>query len=125
MSQNSHYVRPKTLAQPSEPDLIHQPENVPAGEQPSPSTEEMVKHDTVLEVTGREKLKRHRIEMAGRVLIPETWNQEEFLKNWSDCSAFDASLVHARILSARAALVEERRRVGQEGVRFKDKKQVS
>ncbi|GLT89984.1 hypothetical protein SLE2022_079390 [Rubroshorea leprosula] len=62
------------------------------------------------EDNGRERLKRHRVEVAGRVWIPEIWGQEEFLKDWADCSAFDASLVPSGIKSARAALVREGRR---------------
>lgn len=61
-------------------------------------------------VTGREKLKHHRREMAGRVWIPEIWGQEELLKDWIDCSTFDTCLVPNGISSARAALVEEARR---------------
>ncbi|TMW89747.1 hypothetical protein EJD97_016705 [Solanum chilense] len=61
--------------------------------------------------SGRERLKRHRIEVAGHVWIPEIWGQEELLKDWIDCSAFDSKLNNNNnIMSARAALVEERRR---------------
>ncbi|KAJ0255257.1 Protein BIC1 [Hirschfeldia incana] len=60
--------------------------------------------------TGREKLKKHRREIAGRVWVPELWGQEELLKGWIDCSTFDTCLVPAGISSARAALVEEARR---------------
>ncbi|KAK7345342.1 hypothetical protein VNO77_15944 [Canavalia gladiata] len=59
------------------------------------------------EDSGRERLKRHRVEVAGRVWIPEIWGQEELLKDWIDCTAFDAPLVPSTILMARAALVEE------------------
>ncbi|CAA7019176.1 unnamed protein product [Microthlaspi erraticum] len=59
---------------------------------------------------GREKLKKHRREIAGRVWIPEIWGQEELLKDWIDCSTFDTCLVPAGISSARASLVEEARR---------------
>ncbi|XP_010507411.1 PREDICTED: uncharacterized protein LOC104784032, partial [Camelina sativa] len=60
--------------------------------------------------SGRERLKKHRKEIAGRVWIPEIWGQEELLKDWIDCSTFDTCLVPAGISSARAALVEEARR---------------
>ncbi|CAL1360618.1 unnamed protein product [Linum trigynum] len=56
---------------------------------------------------GREKLKRHRVEVAGRVWIPETWGQEELLKDWIDCSAFDATIVSNGIMSARDALAAQ------------------
>ncbi|KAL0410108.1 UNVERIFIED_CONTAM: protein BIC1 [Sesamum latifolium] len=59
--------------------------------------------------SGRERLKRHRVEVAGRVWIPDMWGQEAFLKDWIDCGAFDASLVNSSIMSARAALVEQGR----------------
>ncbi|KAL0374877.1 UNVERIFIED_CONTAM: protein BIC1 [Sesamum radiatum] len=59
--------------------------------------------------SGREMLKRHRVEVAGRVWIPDMWGQEAFLKDWIDCGAFDASLVNSSIMSARAALVEQGR----------------
>lgn len=60
--------------------------------------------------SGREKLKRHRVEVAGRVWIPELWGQEDLLKGWIDCSAFDAPLVPSAIMTARAALAQEGRR---------------
>ncbi|KAJ8537660.1 hypothetical protein K7X08_014200 [Anisodus acutangulus] len=62
------------------------------------------------EDNGRERLKRHRVEVAGRVWIPDIWGQEELLNDWIDCSAFDASFMNSNIMSAKAALVEERRR---------------
>lgn len=61
------------------------------------------------EDTGRQRLKRHRVEVAGQVWIPEIWGQEELLKDWIDCSAFDASVLNTSVMSARAALVEEGR----------------
>ncbi|XP_042511113.1 protein BIC1 [Macadamia integrifolia] len=74
----------------------------------SSSSEEEV---TTAEVdSGRERLKRHRNEVAGHVWIPEIWGKEELLKDWMDCSAFNASLVPSGIMSARAALIEEGRR---------------
>ncbi|KAL6005257.1 hypothetical protein ACLOJK_005819 [Asimina triloba] len=59
---------------------------------------------------GREKLQRHRSDVAGRVWIPDLWGQEELLKDWIDCAAFDSSLVPSGIMSAKEALVEECRR---------------
>ncbi|KAG6479929.1 hypothetical protein ZIOFF_063405 [Zingiber officinale] len=43
--------------------------------------------------SGRERLKRHRTEMGGRVWIPEIWGQESLLKDWTDGSVFDRPLV--------------------------------
>ncbi|CAH9099394.1 unnamed protein product [Cuscuta europaea] len=62
------------------------------------------------EGAGRERLQRHRHEVAGRVWIPEMWGQEEFLKDWIDSCTFDASWVNANIILARTALVETARR---------------
>ncbi|XP_011007089.1 PREDICTED: uncharacterized protein LOC105112884 isoform X2 [Populus euphratica] len=59
---------------------------------------------------GRERLKRHREEVAGGVMIPDTWGQENLLKDWIDCSTFDELLAPKEISSAREALVAEERR---------------
>ncbi|URE23672.1 hypothetical protein MUK42_36720 [Musa troglodytarum] len=50
-----------------------------------------------LEGCGRERLKRHRVEMAGRVCIPETWGQESLLKDWADRRAFESFMPEAGI----------------------------
>lgn len=75
----------------------------------------------VEEESGRERLKRHRREVAGRVWIPEIWGQEELLKDWADCTAFDACLFPSGIGSARAALVEEGRRANNGGFRLENR----
>ncbi|KAK6231825.1 hypothetical protein SCA6_001898 [Theobroma cacao] len=72
-------------------------------------TKEAMRAQELEEENGRERLRRHRIEVAGRVWIPEIWGQEQLLKDWIDCSAFEASLVPSGIMSARAALIEEGR----------------
>ncbi|CAN6231886.1 unnamed protein product [Urochloa humidicola] len=60
------------------------------------------------EESARERLKRHRTEMAGRVRIPDMWGQERLLKDWVDCTVFDRPLVAtAGLLTARDALVRE------------------
>ncbi|KZV48956.1 hypothetical protein F511_09552 [Dorcoceras hygrometricum] len=56
---------------------------------------------------GRERLRRHWVEVSGRVWIPDIWGQEDLLKDWIDCSAFDSSLVGSSIISARESLVEQ------------------
>lgn len=63
----------------------------------------------VEEESGRDRLKRHRVEMAGRVRIPDIWGHEDLLKDWIDCTVFDSSLGNNNIMSARAALIQERR----------------
>lgn len=73
------------------------------------------------EDNGHERLKRHRVEVAGRVWIPDIWGQEELLNDWIDCSAFDASLVPAGIMSARAALVDEGGRANSSGLRIENR----
>jgi hypothetical protein len=55
----------------------------------------------------RERLKRHRREMAGRVWVPELWGQEKLLKDWVDSAVFDRPLVPAGLLTARRALIAE------------------
>ncbi|KAL3716074.1 hypothetical protein ACJRO7_007787 [Eucalyptus globulus] len=72
-------------------------------------------------MNGRERLKRHRIEVAGRAWIPDIWGQEELLKDWVDCSAFEASFLPAKIMSAKAALVEEGRRANSVGLRLENR----
>lgn len=83
---------------------------------PLPVQEEKSEEDN-----GRERLKRHRIDVAGRVWIPDMWGQEEMLKDWIDCSAFDASLVPSGIMSARAALAQEGRRAHSGGLRVENR----
>lgn len=73
------------------------------------------------EDNGRERLKRHRIEVAGHVWIPDIWGQEEMLKDWIDCATFDACLVSAKIISARSALVQEGRRPNSPGLRIENR----
>jgi|UniRef100_A0A804REU1 hypothetical protein len=55
----------------------------------------------------RDRLKRHRREMAGRVWVPETWGQEKLLKDWVDCAVFDRPMVPMGLLTARRALIAE------------------
>ncbi|KAL5765494.1 hypothetical protein ACOSP7_016111 [Xanthoceras sorbifolium] len=57
------------------------------------------------DISGRERLQRQREEVAGRVLIPDNWGQEKLLKDWIDCSSFEALLLPNKIASARKALV--------------------
>ncbi|XP_073099994.1 uncharacterized protein [Elaeis guineensis] len=74
---------------------------------PESSQSEASSKGPSVEDCGREKLKRHRMEMAGRVWIPEGWGQESLLKDWIDCAAFDRSLVPKGLTLAREALVDE------------------
>ncbi|CAI9105626.1 OLC1v1004595C1 [Oldenlandia corymbosa var. corymbosa] len=66
--------------------------------------------DEQIESGGREKLFRHRNEVAGRVCIPEKWGQEKLLKDWMDCSIFDELLAPKEAALAREALIAERKR---------------
>jgi len=68
----------------------------------------------------RERLKRHRTEVAGHVWIPDLWGQEDLLMDWIDCSAFDTCLVPEGIISARASLIEEGRRASSAGIRVEN-----
>ncbi|KAL4571575.1 hypothetical protein LXL04_018337 [Taraxacum kok-saghyz] len=63
----------------------------------------------VEEESGRERLKRHRVEMSGRVWIPDLWGQEDLLTKWIDCTVFDATLEKKSVMSAREALIQEGR----------------
>ncbi|XP_020581532.1 protein BIC1 [Phalaenopsis equestris] len=73
------------------------------------------------EETGPERLNRLRSEMAGKVWIPETWGQEGLLKEWSDCTAFDRSMVPEGLLSARRALMAEYRKTDSAGLRIENR----
>ncbi|KAA0025256.1 protein BIC1 isoform X1 [Cucumis melo var. makuwa] len=61
--------------------------------------------------SSRERLKRHRMAVAGHVWIPDKWGKEEFLKDWIDGSAFEASLFPSGIVSARCALARDAKRL--------------
>ncbi|RDX86262.1 Protein BIC1 [Mucuna pruriens] len=82
---------------------------------------DVAKETSVGEDSGRERLKRHRVEVAGRVWIPDIWGQEDLLKDWIDCAAFDAPLVSSRISTARDALVEECTRANAAGLRIENR----
>ncbi|RVW62395.1 hypothetical protein VitviT2T_023362 [Vitis vinifera] len=86
-------------------------------------TKEPIKTEVLAssEDSGRDRLKRHRVEVAGRVWIPDIWGQEELMKDWTDCSVFDASLVSSRIMSARAALMAEGRRPNSSRLRIENR----
>lgn len=80
------------------------------------------RHWPVLEDdNGRERLKRHRTEVAGEVWIPDLWGQEDLLMDWVDCSAFDTPLVLGKIVSARAALVDEGRKANTARLRIENR----
>ncbi|KAK4762481.1 hypothetical protein SAY86_008249 [Trapa natans] len=66
----------------------------------------------------REKLKRHRDEVAGRVTIPDSWGQEDHLTDWMEYSTFDALLGHTKISSAREALMADGRRAASQRPRI-------
>ncbi|MED6169210.1 hypothetical protein PIB30_019321 [Stylosanthes scabra] len=65
----------------------------------------------ISEETGRERLKRHREEVKGRVKIPEDWGQEKMMKEWIDYTTFDALFApHTVIVAARDALIADGRK---------------
>lgn len=82
---------------------------------------ESIVAEAIAEDSGRERLKRHRGEVAGRVWIPDIWGQEELLKDWIDCAAFDAPLIPSRISTAREALVQECTRPSAAGLRIENR----
>ncbi|KAF3340844.1 hypothetical protein FCM35_KLT09688 [Carex littledalei] len=57
----------------------------------------------------RERLRRLRLEIGGKVCIPDTWDHESSLQDWSNCTAFTAAYMPPGLASARAALAEEAR----------------
>lgn len=60
---------------------------------------------------GRERLKRHRDEVAGNMRIPDKWGQEQMMKEWIEFSSFDALLgSHHMIIAARDALIADARK---------------
>ncbi|GLT48721.1 hypothetical protein SLA2020_223290 [Shorea laevis] len=65
-----------------------------------------------LKDSARERLKRHREEVAGRVPVPDKWGNEELLKDWMDHSSFDVLLAPKGLELARQALMAEGRRMG-------------
>ncbi|RLN07129.1 uncharacterized protein C2845_PM11G06580 [Panicum miliaceum] len=70
--------------------------------------EPVARRPAAAEESARERLKRHRTEMAGRVRIPDMWGQERLLKDWVDCAVFDRPLAATTgLLTARDALVAE------------------
>lgn len=69
------------------------------------------------EASAWEKLKRNGVEVVGRVQVPEIWGQEDLLKDWIDCKAFDSMPGNKAVVSARAALVGERGRVNSDAVK--------
>lgn len=84
---------------------------------PSPAVTQLMPNNSIQqqeEYSGREKIFRHWTEVAESVCIPEKWGQEPFLKDWMDNSLFDALLAPKGAVSAREALIGERK---QEGTR--------
>lgn len=79
----------------------------PAAEQKKPTVAKEEAGAAEEQESTRERLKRHRREMAGRVWVPEKWGQEKLLKDWVDCAVFDRPLVPAGLLTARRALIAE------------------
>ncbi|KAK7337230.1 hypothetical protein VNO77_17794 [Canavalia gladiata] len=125
LSTHSHDDRDKDVTQNASPSktLLCNEEKV-ALQEPANAmavAKETSVPEALAEDSGREMLKRHRVEVAGRVWIPDIWGQEDLLKDWIDCTAFDAPLVSSRITTARAALVEECTRVNAAGLRIENR----
>lgn len=72
-----------------------------------------------VEEAGRERLRRHREQVAGQVLIPDKWGQEQLLKDWTDYTAFDPLLApHRMIVAARDALIADARKARSQRLRL-------
>ncbi|CAL0321816.1 unnamed protein product [Lupinus luteus] len=66
------------------------------------------------EESGRERLKRHREEVMGKVKIPKKWGKEKLLKDWVEYTTFDALFPpHTSIITARDALIADGRRASE------------
>ncbi|CAH8267396.1 unnamed protein product [Arabidopsis lyrata] len=94
--KNTHL--PEESKEPISPGSSHRKQNKTATKTCLPET-------TVL--SGRERLKRHREEVAGKVPIPDSWGKEGLLMGWMDFSTFDAAFTSSQIVSARAALMAD------------------
>ncbi|XP_054814117.1 protein BIC2-like [Prosopis cineraria] len=78
----------------------------PAARKPNDSSASSFEEDE-----GRERLKRHRDDVAGKVKIPDKWGQEQMMKDWIEFSTFDALLgSHRMIIAARDALIADARK---------------
>ncbi|CAI9297864.1 unnamed protein product [Lactuca saligna] len=102
---DNHKVITKTSLLAAEEEGNHKAERSTTPPPPQQPEASMV----VEEECGRERLKRHRVEMSGRVWIPDIWGQEDLLKKWIDCTVFDSSLEKNSVMSAREALIQEGR----------------
>ncbi|KAF0891901.1 hypothetical protein E2562_011293 [Oryza meyeriana var. granulata] len=98
-------VTPKHATGSSTTSEQEEEEKVPAVPLPVATEQEAAEDDG--QESARERLKRHRREMAGRVWVPDMWGQEKLLKDWVDCAVFDRPLVPPDLLTARRALVAE------------------
>lgn len=113
---------------------MQEPKSIPSSSSsviPSSTSVEIHKDDNKVEgvvVGGRERLKRHREEIAGHVRIPEKWGHEKMMKNWihgfssttfhgDDEDAFMAP-PHTIILAARDALVADSRKARSQRLRI-------
>uniref|UniRef100_J3LXL9 Uncharacterized protein n=2 Tax=Oryza brachyantha TaxID=4533 RepID=J3LXL9_ORYBR len=99
-------VIPNAAAERASSTTEEEEEKVPV---PLPAAKELqaAPEDDCHQESARERLKRHRREMAGRVWVPDMWGQEKLLKDWVDCSVFNRPLVPPDLLTARRALVAE------------------
>ncbi|OIW04032.1 hypothetical protein TanjilG_24143 [Lupinus angustifolius] len=72
-----------------------------------------------VEESGRERLKRHREEVMGKVKIPKKWGKEKLLKDWVDYTTFDAVFPpHTSIITARDALIADGRKPSSQRLRI-------
>ncbi|XP_010514778.2 PREDICTED: uncharacterized protein LOC104790697 [Camelina sativa] len=100
--KNTHL--PEESKEPTSP-RSSQRDHVLVEKQSKTATKTCLPETTVL--SGRERLKRHRDEVAGKVPIPDSWGKEGLLMGWMDFSAFDAAFTSSQIVSARAALMAD------------------
>ncbi|KAH7404699.1 hypothetical protein KP509_15G039100 [Ceratopteris richardii] len=56
---------------------------------------------------GRQRLQEYRMQMSGKVVIPDSWGREEQLQDWVTYGIVEDALRPAGLMAARAALVNE------------------
>ncbi|CAH2065428.1 unnamed protein product [Thlaspi arvense] len=110
--KSTHLSLPDEFKEPISPGSSHRKQNkevtktcLPESITSHRNIQEQPEKTTVL--SGHDRLKRHREEVAGKVPIPESWGKEGLLMGWMDFSAFDASFTYSQIVSARAALMAD------------------
>ncbi|KAH7421318.1 hypothetical protein KP509_13G050600 [Ceratopteris richardii] len=65
---------------------------------------------------GRKRLQLHRLQVSGKVVIPESWGREKFLQEWVAFGAVEDALRPAGLMAARAELMSTCQRRGAKSI---------